>query len=222
MKKPQPPQLQRIMFAVVFALIALFPIQAVSVQAANGTTISAIPSASTLAIGETFTVNVTISNVQNLYALDVMLRWNASVLQVLNVDSRLGVESHPDGVLHEISPNAEIEVIEDNVSQEIGEYHVVATSVNPAPSFSGNGNIAIITFNVTSLGHSGFEFEETELADYPASGETANLIEHTTVAGSVNVIPEFPSLITVALFLALATAAVAFSKKRLKPIAQIA
>jgi len=209
------------MFAVVFALIVLFPIQTASVQAANGTTISAIPSSSTPALGETFTVNVTISNVQNLYALDVMLRWNASVLQVLNVDLRLGVESHLDGVLHEISPNAEIEVIEDNVSKEIGEYHVVATSVNPAPSFSGSGNIAIITFNVTSLGHSGFEFEETELADYPTSGENANLIEHITVAGSVNVIPEFPSLIAVALFLALATAAVVFSKKRLKPTIQI-
>jgi len=210
------------MFAVVFVLIALFPIQAALVQAASGTTISAIPSSSTLALGETFNVNITISNVQNLYALDVTLRWNASVLQVLNVDSRLGVESNPDGVLHEISPNAEIEVIEDSVSQEIGEYHIVATSVNPAPSFSGGGNIAIITFNVTSLGHSDLEFEETELADYPASGETANLIEHTTAAGSVNVIPEFPSLIALALFFALATAAVAFSKKRLKPTAQIA
>jgi hypothetical protein len=80
--------------------------------------------------------------------------------------------------------------------------------------------VAIITFNVTSLGQSGLDLE-TELADYPSSGEPANLIEHTDVSGSVDVIPEFPSIITVALILILATVALAFSKKRLKHTARI-
>jgi hypothetical protein len=208
------------MLTLTLGLLVLFPIQFASSQATSGTTVSAVPSTSTPLLGETFTVNITVANVQNLYGIDVTFRWNASVLQVLKVNSRLGVESHPDGVLHEILPNAKIEIIEDSVSQAIGEYHIVATSVNPAPSFSGNGNIALITFNVTSLGHSELELE-TELADYPASGEPSNLIEHTDVAGAISVIPEFPSIIAVALFLSLATAAVAFSKKRLKNTAQI-
>jgi hypothetical protein len=220
MKKPYFAQRQHVVFAVIFGLFVLFTIQAASVQAATGTTASSIPSTATPALGETFTVNITVSNVQNLYGVDVTLSWNASVLQVLNVNLRLGVESHPDGVLHEILPDAEIDVVENDVSAETGTYHVAATSVNPAPSFSGNGNIAVLTFNVTKLGHSGLALE-TELADYPASGETANLIEHTTNAGNINVIPEFPTLITIALLLALATAAVAFSKKHLKPTTQI-
>ncbi len=220
MKNPYLTKLQCVMFTVLFGLLVLFPIQAASVQAATGTTVSVVPSSSTPRLGETFAVNITISNVQNLYAIDVTLQWNASVLQVLNVNSRLGVESHPDGVLHESLPNAEIDIVEDSVSPETGEYHIAATSVNPAPSFSGSGNIAIVTFNVTSLGHSGLELE-TELADYPASGEPSNLIEHTTIAGSVNVIPEFPSILMVAVFLVLATTAVVFSKKRLKSTAQI-
>ncbi len=220
MEKLYSTKLQHVVFAVVFGLLVLFPIQAVLVQAASGTTVSSIPSTTTPDLGETFTVNITVSNVQNLYGVDVELSWNASVLQVLNVDSRLGVESHADGLLHEILPDAEIDVVEDDVSAETGNYHIVATSVRPAPSFSGSGNIAVLTFNVTSLGHSGFALE-TELADYPASGEPANLIEHTTNAGAINVIPEFPSLIAVALLLVLATAAVAFSKRHLKPTAQI-
>jgi hypothetical protein len=208
------------MLTLTFVLVVLFPIQSASSQATSGTTVRAVPSNSTPLLGETFTVNITIANVQNLYGIDVTFRWNASVLQVLNVNSRLGVGSHPGGVLYEILPNAKIEIIEDNVSQATGEYHIVATSVNPAPSFSGSGNIALITFNVTSLGHSGLELE-TELADHPASGEHSNLIEHTDIAGSISVIPEFPSIIAVALFLSLATAALAFSKKRLKNTAQI-
>jgi hypothetical protein len=220
MKKQSSTQRQHVMFAVIFGLLALFTIQAASVQAATGTTVSSIPSTATPALGETFTVNITVSNVQNLYGVDVALSWNASVLQVLNVDLRLGVESHPDGVLHEILPDTEIDVVENDVSAEAGTYHIAATSVNPAPSFSGSGNIAVLTFNVTKLGQTGLTLE-TELADYPASGETANLIEHTNNAGAISVIPEFPALITFVLILALATAAVAFSKKHLKPTTQI-
>lgn len=220
MEKQYSTKLRCIVSAVVFGLLALFLIHFASVQAASGTTVSSIPSTTTPAVGEAFTVNITVSNVQNLYGVDVAVSWNASVLQVLNVDLHLGVESHPDGVMHEILPDAEIDIVENDVSTEAGTYHVVATSVNPAPSFSGSGNIAVLTFNVTSMGHSGLALE-TELADYPASDEPANLIEHETNAGAINVIPEFPSLIIVALLLAFATAAVAFSKKHLKPTVQL-
>jgi hypothetical protein len=220
MKNPYSTKLQNVVLALIFGLLTLLLIQAVLSQVASSTIVKVVPSSSTPRLGETFTVNITIANVQNLYGVDITLRWNVSVLQVLNVNSRLGVESHPDGVLHEISPNAKIEIVEDSVSPAIGEYHIVATSVNPAPPFSGNGNVAIITFNVTSLGQSGLDLE-TELADYPSSGEPANLIEHTDVSGSVDVIPEFSSIITVALILILATVALAFSKKRLKHTARI-
>ena len=221
MRTPCPLKPQLIMLTLLFGLFVLFPIQAASVQAATGTTVSVIPSGSTAILGETFTVNITISNVQNLYGVDITFSWNASVLQVLNVNSRLGVESHSDGVLHEQLPNSPIEILEDSLSPEIGEYHIAATSVSPASSFSGSGNVAIITFNVTSLGQAGFGLE-SELADQPVSGEHANFIEHTDSIGNVNIIPEFPSIIAVALFLVLATTAVALSKKRLRQPAQTA
>jgi hypothetical protein len=90
----------------------------------------------------------------------------------------------------------------------------VATSVAPAPPFSGSGNIAIITFNVTSPGHSVLDLT-TELADYNPSG--SSFIDHSDIKGTVDsVIPEFPNIAVFALFVILATIAVVISKKLLK------
>jgi len=218
MRVPFSLKLQGITFTVIFGFLAVFLIPTASVQAATSTTVNVVSSTSTPRLGETFTVTITISNVQNLYALDIALCWNASVLQVLNVNLRLGVESHSDGVLHEQLPNYPIEILTDTLSPETGEYHIAATSVGPTSSFSGSGNVAILTFNVTSLGQAGFGLE-SELADKPVSGES-NFIEHNDSIDTINIIPEFSSIITVALLLVLATTAVALSKKRLKHDAQ--
>jgi hypothetical protein len=159
-------------------------------------------------------VNITISNVQDLYGVDVTLLWNSAALSVQNVDVRLGVESHPDGVLHE-TPSAEIFIQENTIDQANGEYDLIATSVAPASSFSGSGNIVIITFNVTDVGQSNLVLI-SELGDYNPSG--SNLIDHTDVDGSVvSVIPEFPSAIAIGALLILVTAATVFYKRIGKP-----
>lgn len=202
------------LFMLFLWLIALLLTQVAFVQAASNTTVDVVPSRNTLPLGETFSVNITISNVQNLFAVDVALSWNVSVLQVLNVDLRLGIESHPDGILHENLPDYPIEIIENSLSSETGEYHIAATSVGPVSSFSGSGNVAIISFNVTNLGQAGFGLE-SELADKPVSGE-ANFIGHTQSIGNVSIIPEFASIIAVGLLLVFATSVVVFSKKRLQ------
>jgi len=202
------------LFMLFLWLIALLLTQVAFVQAVHSTTVDVVPSRSALPLGETFSVNITISNVQNLFAVDVALSWNVSVLQVLNVDLRLSIESHPDGILHENLPDYPIEIIENSLSSETGEYHIAATSVGPVSSFSGSGNVAIISFNVTNLGQAGFGLE-SELADKPVSGE-ANFIEHTQSIGNVSIIPEFASIIAVGLLLVFATSVVVFSKKRLQ------
>jgi hypothetical protein len=134
------------------------------------------------------TVDITITNVQNLYGLDVSLRWNNSVLEVLSATSHLGVESNPEGVLHEVLPDASVYIAEDNASQALGEYHLVATSVSPAPSFNGSGTIATLTFKVASVGHSELDLV-TELADRPPPEEHSNFIEHTDVDSSIDSLP---------------------------------
>jgi hypothetical protein len=147
--------------------------------------------------------------VQNLYGVDVSLFWNPSALKIQNANLRLGVESYADGVLHEAA-DADIFVKENIMDQENGEFHLIATSVAPAPSFSGSGNIAVITFNVTDVGRSDLILI-TELGDYNPSG--GNLIDHTDVNGSVeSVIPEFPSPAVLILLILVITVIVLYKK----------
>ena len=200
---------------ILFAtLLTLSLIQPAFPQGSGNTTVAVNPQVTNALLGETIKVNITLSNVQNLYGVDVTLLWNPSALSVQNIDIRLGVESHPDGVLHE-TPSADIFIQENTIDQANGEYDLIATSIAPAPSFSGSGNIAIITFNVTDVGHSELILI-TELGDYNPSG--SNLIDHTDVDGSVDsVIPEFPSAIAIVIVLILVTAATVVYKRIGKP-----
>jgi hypothetical protein len=126
----------------------------------------------------------------------------------------LGVESHPEGVLHETTDDP-LMLVEDSVSQEAGQYTLTATSTGSASAFSGSGTIATVTFNVTGTGATGLSIT-SELSDKPAAGETSNLIVHTDTADSVDaVVPEFSSIAIVGLLIVATTAALVVSKKHL-------
>jgi predicted secreted protein with PEFG-CTERM motif len=97
---------------------------------------------------------------------------------------------------------------------------VVVVEIHPgivvAPAWHCSvGTIATLTFNVTSTGPTGLGLQ-TELADHPAAGENSNFIDHQDTVDSVTaVIPEFPSTTILALFIALATAAIILTAKQL-------
>ena len=201
---------QRLLFTLIWLMLFLIGMNVV--QASSGTVVKVDPYASYANVGEAFTTNVTIVDVQNLYGVDVTLYWNASVLQVVNVDLRLGVESHPDGVLHESPSSPYIFVVEDNVTQDQGMYRLAATSMAPAPSFNGTGNIVRITFNVTSPGNCSLHLE-TKLWDRPPQGQVSLPIAHTTIDGSFNVISEFSHVIILLLFMFVSFFAIVYSKK---------
>jgi hypothetical protein len=181
------------------------------VHGAARTVVAVKPSAVSPQVGEAFTVNITVSDVENLYALDVLLTWNASILRVQSVQTLLGVESHSGGVLHETLPDAAVYIVENNISQEAGEYHLVATSVAPAPSFNGSGTIATITFTVLSTGRTALILS-SELADYNPEG--SNPINHEDVSGTVEaLIPEFPATFALTvLMLVTATVALVYAR----------
>ena len=151
--------------------------QIATVKATPGTTIRVEPYASIAQVGESFTINVTLTDVQNLYGVEVALHWNASILRIVNVDVRLGNESHPDGILHE-----PIFIAKNETVQNEGRYLLAGTSTTPADPFSGGGNIVKLTFNVTGVGSCKIDLI-TELRGKPPPGELAPLIEHTTIDG---------------------------------------
>jgi len=172
---------------LVMVCLVFCPILVVSSQISARVVVE--PSTVSTRLGEPFNVTVSLSNVQNLYGLEVLLNWDPAVLRVTNVDTRLGVETFSDGVLHESSYSPSIFIAENNLTQTRGEYRLVATSMAPAPSFSGSGNIVKITFEPIILGDSALDLE-SQLFDYPPidrDPRTSFPIEHETLDSFVTV-----------------------------------
>lgn len=168
-------QIEIIAFLTLFLLTPfLIPID--GVEAASETVLKVEPPVSFARVCETFTVNLTVANVQNLYGVEVALYWNASILKVGGVDVRL---AQPDGVLYE-----PLYPYENKTFQDQGKYVLSCSSTAPAPSFNGSGNIVRITFNVTGVGSCELNLE-TKLASniIPPGSTHVALIAHTTVGG---------------------------------------
>ena len=187
--------------------ILLIPllIQMAVVQATPETVVEVEPYMTSANVGEQITINITVVDVQNLYGVEVALYWNSSILETMNINIRLG---ETDGILY-----GEPLIVEDSTQK--GKYVLAATSQTPAPSFNGSGSIVRITFNVTNRGDSKLDLE-TQLYDYPSPDREPRVslpIEHTTIDGFANVIPEIPQIIILPLLIVLTIFAIILSKK---------
>lgn len=208
MKQPFRSTTKLFMVVLAICIVALLSVHAASAQVP---TVRVQPSKTSPKNGETFTVDITISNVQNLYAVDVSLFWNNAILRITGASPQLGVESHPGGVLHQ-----SVYIAENSMIQQSGSYRLVATSEGSAAAFSGSGKIVTLTFLVVQAGHSPLTLE-TELADKPVPPNPANLINHTYISSSVDtVVPEFSTVLAIVMFLTLATGVLVYSKRHIK------
>jgi len=184
-------------------LFASFLPRASALQASYVTVASVEPRDSFANVTGTFTVNITLADVENLYGVGITFIWNSSVLRALNIDGRLG---QADGVLH--NP---IFVAENSLRE--GKYALTATSTNPAPSFNGSGTIAIVTFSVVNIGESSLDLE-TQLYDRPLPDMPSMPIDHTTVGGFFyGPIPEFPDFTIPIALMTLTLLAATFYRK---------
>jgi hypothetical protein len=194
-------------------LLALLSVCTVASTSAQTNTVNAQASQSELYVDDTLTVTIKIENAQDLYGVDVTLDWNSQILQIQSATPMLGVESNPEGVLHE-STAYPID-IEDN-TQSAGQYHLLATSTgSTTPSFSGSGTIATITFKILSVGDADLQLD-AELATRGSDG-SVNLVEPTTsVDPVIAVVPEFPQIALVVGLLVAATATVVLATRMQK------
>jgi hypothetical protein len=167
----------------VASLFVVLPTQMVKAQTA---TISVTPQNNLVTVGQTLTVHIQISDVQNLYGVDVALTWDTSMLKLENNQTFVPL-SNGVGIL-----NGPILFVQESADQSAGEYNLIATSENPAGPFSGSGTVATLTFTVTSAGSSALTLKSSsssapQLASYaaPGSGETSQPIGVTVVNGNV-------------------------------------
>ncbi|MGC9346249.1 MAG: hypothetical protein ACP5ER_05620, partial [Candidatus Bathyarchaeales archaeon] len=138
-----------------------------------------------------------------LYGVEIALYWNASILEMVNADVRLGVEDHPDGVLHNLS-DAKISIYSNKIFQEQGKYVLAASSISPAPSFNGSGNIVRVTFNVTGVGSCDLSLEAKLASNIiPPGSTTVAPITHTTINGFFVNEPEQPPWLYIGVLVAI-------------------
>lgn len=145
-------------------------------------------------IGETFSVNVSIYNVSNLFAYDFLLWYNTTLIDCLSVE-------WPKG--HFLTPILrptnifKIKTIEDNINKTTGAVRVTATLTDGEPPKNGSGLLVRITFNATATGSTFLRLYFPGFA-YPVklSDPESNAIPCSTTDSEVTVIPEFfnPSL----------------------------
>ena len=215
-KRSQSLQTKAVLCFVLTLLVSC--IVPISTFASPETVVKIEPNVSFVEANETFVINVTVSDVRNLWAVEVILRWNPSRLEAENIDLRVGVESCPDGVLHERPPQPPLPslyIVENNLDQEKGQYSLAATSIEPASSFNGSGNIVRITFHVLDGEDCQLDLE-TKLYDYPPPDRDPRVslaIDHIAVDGFVDIIPEFPSSIMLVFFVVFTVLIVILSKR---------
>jgi len=166
-------------FALILSLIILILWHLSVTQfstASTETIVKVDPEEHFAKVSETFKINISVINVENLYGVEVNLYWNPSVLKLINISVRLGIENNPDGVL--FNPIS----IYKNETTENGRYVIAGSSSSPAPSFNGSGNIVQLTFKVIGFGNSVLDLE-TELASNIMTPTGVEPITHTTIDG---------------------------------------
>lgn len=195
-------------FSIILFLLIPFPSRTNAANIAT-TYVKVDPQVSSASLNETFSVNITVVEVQNLYGVEISLSWNETILQLINIDVRLNVdEDHPDGVLY-----GPVYWVNETSSKE---YFLWGTSYDPAPPFNGSGNIVRLSFKVISVGNCTLDLE-SKLGDWPPPDRVPRVsrpIDHVTLDG-VLIIPEFPSFIAIILFLIFVATIVIFSKLKL-------
>jgi len=110
--------------------------------AASSTTVSVSPSTVTASVGQNFTINVTISDVYDLYGWQFRLNWTAGLIDIVNVTEgsflKLGGGTY----------------FYWDVNATAGRMVADCTLLGNVPGVSGSGTLATITFNVKGVGES--------------------------------------------------------------------
>jgi len=98
-----------------------------------------------VAISETFTISVVVSDVENLYGLDIKLKWDPTIIEYVSHVVMAPVESYEEGILHD-----PVLLVKDEVDPATGTYWVACASMSPAEPFDGNGDFFTMTFRLVS------------------------------------------------------------------------
>ena len=108
-----------------------------------------------------FSIDVKIANVSNLWAFDIKLTWDPEILEYVSHETKVPVETYPEGILHE-----PIQQVKNEVNSDEGYCWVAYSSMSPAKPFNGSGVIFTITFYVKNYGRTALAIAYAKLAGF--------------------------------------------------------
>jgi hypothetical protein len=140
---------------MIMLLASTLMIVIVPTTANGGPSIAIVPSSQTFTnppVGTTFTVSCLISNIVNLYGVDIQIGWNTTYITYVGHTKTIPVETYPTGILHKNTMPVKDDVNESDNGfggSYIGTmYWLSEASMAPAAAFNGNGTAFIMTFQI--------------------------------------------------------------------------
>jgi len=122
-------------------------------NAQQNPTVSVSPSSVTFPVNQSFTINITLSDVSDLYGWYFQLNWNNSLLEFLNAS---------EGPFLETGGTTFFDYSLDATDGNVIVYDTLTGSI---PGVNGAGTLATLTFEASNVGSCPLDLQNVELAD---------------------------------------------------------
>jgi hypothetical protein len=188
---------------MLLASTLIIGIQPMSTKAAGSPTIAILPSSQTFnnpAINTQFTVNCTLSNMVNLYGVDIQVGWNTSVIQYVSHTKTIPKTATNHGILN--SPTVPVHDDENDTAAPGGSniasaapgtnYWVAEAAMSPAAPFNGVGNAFLMTFQIIYVPPVGGATIHTKIHFYSvtlANSSGVSIPNVVQIDGNITIIP---------------------------------
>ena len=164
------------------------------------------PSQEVAAVGDSFSVNVSISGVSNLYGYDIKLYYNSTFLN--GTQFAIGPFLNESGSFKPIF----FDTFTDNYNSTEGVVWVSFTLTGPVQGVNGGGVLFTVKFKSLALSTS----IPLSLGDVSLVDSNVSPIPYSLSDGTVTVVPEFTSLVLLMTLLAASIFAI-LTRKRAAP-----
>jgi len=126
----------------------------VNVAQSTVTVVSVVPQLISANLGQSFSINVTVSDVVDLYAWEIELSWNPSLLGTISVTERSFLESGGDTFFIY------------NVNDTQGHILIDCTLIGQIVGVNGGGVLATVTFLALGAGETSLDLYDEVLLDH--------------------------------------------------------
>ena len=151
---------QRLLFLPPMMLLLILLISSPVFSKPLNATIHFVPASGFLHVGDEIEVDVWVSDVANLYGLDIQLAFDPTLFEIIDADPALpGVQIVPRNDL--LSPDIVIKKTADNTK---GTLWYAVTQLNPSPAVSGSGAVFAFKLRPLRQGMGAFNFDSFKLA----------------------------------------------------------